>query len=94
MVVVVRVVVVVVVRVVARAAVIVEIVAKSVRKNIVTRRKETNEARISSIETIEMKIIIEVTTSVNTETRIKRTRNTMMMMIKIFFSKRENSFIF
>jgi hypothetical protein len=76
--------VVVVVRVVARVAVIVEIVAKSVKKDIVARRKETNEARISSIETIEMKIMVEMT-SVNTETRIKRTRKTMTMIKKILF---------
>ena len=51
----------VVARVVARVAVIVEIVAKSVKKDIVAKRKETNEARISSIETIEMKIMVEMT---------------------------------
>jgi hypothetical protein len=73
-------------RVVARAAVIVAIVARSVRNDVVTRRKETNEARTRSIETIEMKIIIEMTTSVNTETRIEKTRNTMRM-IKNFFKK-------
>ena len=76
----------VVARVAARAAVIVAIVAKSVRNDVVTRRKETNEARTSSIETIETKIIIEMTTSVNTETRIEKTRNTMRM-IKNFFKK-------
>ena len=67
-------------RVVARAAVIVAIVARSVRNDVVTRRKETNEARTSSIETIETKIIVEMTTSVNTETRIEKTRNTMRMI--------------